>query len=88
MVIETIKIVGDGGKGFKIINKSDYDEKIHKPFAEQSKKKKQPKPKPKVPKPNAVAQASPKEALDTASNALTEALASNLDSKKPERLIE
>ena len=86
MIIETIQVVGDGGKGFKIINKSDYDEKIHKPFAEQSKKKKQPKP--KVPKPNAVAQASPKEALDNASNALTESLASNLDSKKPERLIE
>lgn len=39
MKIETIKIKDDNRRGFKIINKSDFDEKAHKVYEEPKPKK-------------------------------------------------
>jgi len=40
MQIETIKINDDGERGYKTINKCDFDEKIHTVYGEKPTKKK------------------------------------------------
>lgn len=39
MQIETIKIKDDNKRGFKIINKSDFDAKVHKEYTEPKPKR-------------------------------------------------
>lgn len=38
MTCETVQVVSDNEQGFKVINKSDFDEKEHKLYAQKTKK--------------------------------------------------
>ena len=42
--VETVRIVDDNRRGFKTINKSDYDSKIHKRFTKKMERELQQQP--------------------------------------------